>query len=61
MAVRGHHWHSGGPGEAATITRPNVEAAPSCHGIIVTALVIGVKELFEPLQKLKVVLKASFD
>ena len=33
----------------------------SSHRIILTAIIVGIKELLEPLQKLKIVLKFALD
>ena len=46
---------------AGAAARADLNVAPSAKGIVLAPIVVGVKELFEPLNELKIVLEPALD
>ena len=62
IAVRGRYGHPGsGHGPISVSATIKFDTAPGGHRVIILALIIGIKKLFEPLQKFEIVLKTAFN
>lgn len=60
IAVRGRYGHPGS-GHSPISATVKFDTTPGGHRVIILALIIGIKKLFEPLQKFEIVLKTAFN
>ena len=62
IAVRGRYGHPGSGHSPISVSATiKFDTAPGGHRVIILALIIGIKKLFEPLQKFEIVLKTAFN